>query len=185
MDIFNRDLFAEGADQAFKDVEAGKPKDARGVLRQFKAWFWGNDGIDSYIKGYNEGYEKAILKEHNVFYPPTEPATYASTNNNNIQGDQSMGQGTSYDEQISLLEQLQAYLRNFQDGLATVSANYANKVNELGDSGMMRETYKAFSSQQLAETRQLIQNLVSHIEQDDIPAVKKEIQNCQEALNSL
>ena len=96
-----------------------------------------------------------------------------------------MGQGTSYDEQISLLEQLQAYLRNFQDGLTTVSANYANKVNELGDSGMMRETYQAFSGQQLAETRQLIQNLVSHIEQDDIPAVKKEIQNCQEALNSL
>jgi hypothetical protein len=184
MDMFNRDLFAKGSEQAFKDVEAGKPKDARGVVRHFKAWFWGDDGIDSYIKGYNEGYEKAILKEHNVFYPPAEPPSGAGSTIHD-QGGQSMSQGTSYDEQISLLEHLQAYLLNFQDGLATVSANYANKVNALGDSGMMRETYKAFSGQQLAETRQLIQNLVQHIDQDDIPAVKKEIQNCQEALSSL
>lgn len=180
MDIFNRDLYAKGAEHAFKDVDAGKPKDARGVAHQFKALFWGDDAIDSYIKGYNEGYEKAILKEHNVFYPPSEPTGTVSTTN--TKGGQAMSQGTSYSEQIELLQQLQAYLGEFQEKLLGVSANYSRKVDALRESGMMLETYNHYVENELQATQQLILRLVDHISQSDIPAVKRAIEHCEEGL---
>ena len=180
MDIFNRDLYAKGAEQAFKDVDAGKPKDARGVVHQFKALFWGDDAIDSYIKGYNEGYEKAILKEHNVFYPPSEPTGTVSITS--TKGGQAMSQG-SYNDQIELLQNLQSYLGEFQERLLGVSSNYARKVDNLRADGMMLETYERYAENELQETQQLILRLVDHISQSDIPAVKRAVELCEAARN--
>jgi hypothetical protein len=116
---------------------------------------------------------------HDVLYSGAAAGTSSTTNS---KGNQSMSQGTSYAEQIELLQQLQAYLGEFQERLLGVSANYARKVDGLRAAGMMRETYEHYVDNELQETQQFIRRLVDHISQSDIPAVKRAVEHCEKGL---
>ncbi len=98
-----------------------------------------------------------------------------------LQGTESLGSSssaTSYAYQVNLLEHLIAYLRKFQEGLQQVAGNYAKKLENLRNEGMMLEPYNRLQYE-MDVTRRQIYNLVQHIEEEDIPAVKKALAHCE------
>lgn len=121
---------------------------------------------DQYRQGYLAGFEDEV-RTHRV---ASEPSASFNT------GDTAMSNATSYAHQIELLQHLQGYLAEFQERLMGVSANYQRKVDTLhSEGGLMDETHRDFTDQCLGPTRALIDRLVQHIGDNDIPAVQREI----------
>jgi hypothetical protein len=126
---------------------------------------------DQYISGYKAGFEDRIrTKQVNI------------TNKSNETGNNSMSNTTSFAHQVELLVELKQYLSSFQERLLSVASNYESKVEAMHGAGMMDETYQRFSENELEETRALIQQLVEHIGDNDIPAVEQEINFLAEKL---
>ena len=128
--------------------------------------------IDQYTEGYQTGLRDQIRTIHTSCPLPSHRS-----------GDTTISNATSFAHQIELLQELQQYLSDFQERLLGVSANYRNKVDALhGEGGLMDETYRDYVEQQLEPTRAMIQQLVDHIGESDIPAVKREIAYLEQGL---
>jgi hypothetical protein len=86
-----------------------------------------------------------------------------------------MARQTSFSHQIELAENLKNYLHGFQERLGDVAQNYKNKCNDLFEAGMMDETFKDFEQNYMQETIQKIANVVTQINERDIPFIEKYI----------
>ena len=159
--------FSNGNQHGHEDGKTGDNRLAsRSVKRLFKAdqvILGAENRHDEYRRGYTTGFEDEVRTKK------------VTTENHNSTGNLPMSSEQSFAHQIELLENLNQYLENFQERLLGVSANYQKKVGELHEGGLMDETHRDFVEQQLEPTQAMIQQLIEHIGDNNLPAVKREI----------
>ena len=68
MSIFNADNTKKGYENGIRDATINKSKDYTGLVSSVKTWLLGNEAMDSYVKGYDIGYEHGLAKSHDVYY---------------------------------------------------------------------------------------------------------------------
>jgi len=81
----------------------------------------------------------------------------------------------SYEQEIALADDLKKYLDNLQERLNFVSMNYWSKSNDLSQAGMMDEIYSKFVEEFVSETTRKIKEVVTQINECDIPYIEKYI----------
>lgn len=67
MAILNSNSYRTGYEAGIAAAESGKEKDYRSVAKSWKTWVWGSPGMNTFIQGYDEGYEKGLAKVHGVY----------------------------------------------------------------------------------------------------------------------
>ena len=96
-------------------------------------------------------------------------------------GGTAMSGATSIDEQIELLENLKSYLEARQEKLLGLKANYQRKVDALHEEGgLLRDVYESYLNNCLEPTSDMIDSLIDHIGDNDIPAVENWIAKLEE-----
>ena len=182
-DILNSNDYKRGFEDGKADAMAGHNKNyslsggkfVLGVIPIPSAKFMFHDDkvIDSYNRGYNDGYETAMKTKLTSEVSHTQPIRTEIISNNNNTNLSGMAQQTTYSYQIELAEGLKSYLHNFQDRLGAVAQNYRDKGNQLHDAQMMGEDFANFSQNYIEVTVQKIQELINQINECDIPFVEK------------
>jgi len=81
----------------------------------------------------------------------------------------------SYGQEIAIADDLKKYLNNLQEKLNIVSMNYWSKSNDLSQAGMMEEVYSEFVQDYVSETTRKITEVVSLINERDIPFIERYI----------
>jgi len=81
----------------------------------------------------------------------------------------------SYGHELALAEDLKKYLNTLQERLNIVQMQYWNKSNDLSQAGMMEEVYSKFVQEYVSETTQKIKDVVSQINERDIPFIERYI----------
>ena len=81
----------------------------------------------------------------------------------------------SYKQEIALADDLKKYLNDLQERLNFVSMNYWSKSNDLSQAGMMDEVYSKFVEEFVSETTRKIKEVVTQINECDIPYIEKYI----------
>jgi len=173
--ILNSNDYKRGFEDGKTAAMAGKDKSYIRSGMSLKFAIHGSHAIDTYNKGYNDGYETAMKAKLASEVSQTQPIRTEIINNNNNLNSTSMARQTSFSYQIELAEGLKSYLHGFQDRLGAVAQNYQAKGNELHDAQMMDETFEDFAQNYIASTVQKIQELINQINECDIPFVEKYI----------
>lgn len=120
---------------------------------------------DEYVRGYTTGFEDEV---RGLVNKPAE-TTYNTTHQS---GGAAMSRTTSIDEQIELLTELKTYLEDRQEKLMGLKGNYKRKVDALHESGLLQDVYDGFVDDCLDPTCSMLDNLIDHIGDNDIPAVE-------------
>ena len=173
-DILNSNDYKRGFDDGKAAAMAGKDKNFIRSGLSLKFAIHGSPAIDSYNKGYHDGYETAMKAKLASEVSQKQPIKTEIINSNN-KNSTSMARQTSFSYQIELAEGLKSYLHGFQDRLGAAAQNYQSKGNELHDANMMDETFEDFAQNYIEVTVQKIQELINQINECDIPFVEKYI----------
>ena len=174
-DILNSNDYKRGFEDGKTAAMAGKDKNYIRSGMSLKFAIHGSHAIDTYNKGYNDGYETAMKVKLASEVSQTQPIRTEIINNNNNLNSTGMARQTSFSYQIELAEGLKSYLHNFQDRLGAVAQNYRDKGNQLHDAGMMDEKFDTFTQNYLEVTISKIQELINQINECDIPFVERYI----------
>ena len=83
--------------------------------------------------------------------------------------------GQSFENQISLAEDLIKYLHGFQERLSLAAQSYQQKSLELYEAGMFEEFHIRFEQECVLQTCRLIAQVVEHVNECDIPFVERYI----------
>jgi len=70
MSILNADNTKKGYENGLRDATENRAKDYTGLVSSLKSWLLGNKAMDSYVKGYDIGYENGLSKSHEIYYQP-------------------------------------------------------------------------------------------------------------------
>ena len=174
-DILNSNDYKRGFADGKNDAKLKNDKNYIRSGMSLKFAIHGSHAIDTYNKGYNDGYETAMKAKLASEVSQTQPIKTEIINSNNNINSVSMSRQTSFSYQIELAEGLKSYLHGFQDRLGAVAQNYKAKGNELHDANMMDETFEDFAQNYIEVTVQKIQELINQINECDIPFVEKYI----------
>lgn len=122
---------------------------------------------DEYVRGYSIGFEDEV---RGLITTTSDTATDTTSHTT---GGTAMSGATSIDEQIELLENLKSYLESRQEKLLGLKANYQRKVDALHEEGgLLRDVYESYLNNCLEPTSDMLDSLVDHIGENDIPAVE-------------
>lgn len=132
--------------------------------------------------GRGDFFDDARIEKDPKYATENGVATSSIISQTQSQVGKTMSNATSFAHQIELLTQLKNYLQTFQERLDSVSKSYQNQLANLHDAGLMDEIARDYSNEELAMTKQKINDLISHIEGNDIPKVDKIIRYLEQGL---
>jgi hypothetical protein len=175
-DLFNSNDYQRGFNEGKAAALASEDKNyiRSGISLKFAVH--GSHAIDTYNKGYNDGYETAMKAKLVSEVSQNAPIKSEIINNNNNHISTSMAKRNSQHSfafQIELAEDLKRYLHGFQDRLGVIAENYKTKYENLGNV-MMEEFHEQFS-ENYEDSIKIISDLVDQINDNDIPYVEKYI----------
>ena len=88
----------------------------------------------------------------------------------------------SLKKQLEALGRLQHFLEGYLEELDDTMERYKKRVEELHVEGLSNEVYQKYSSDNYSRDRYYIHSLRKHIEDTDIPYVKRNIVAIEQAL---
>jgi hypothetical protein len=87
-----------------------------------------------------------------------------------------MAKQTSFAHQRSVLEQFSSFLSGFENEFKNLVQKYEDNISSLyEDQGLMEEIYEDYKSQYLQPMKTSLAELLSRIQEEDIPYIEKEI----------
>lgn len=81
----------------------------------------------------------------------------------------------SLKKQEEALRKLQHFLEGFQEELIDTMERYKKRVEDLHVDGLSNEVYQKYSSDNYSRDKDYIHSLIKHIEDTDIPYIKKNL----------
>lgn len=181
-DIFNADDYDRGMKEGHADGFAGKGRDFSRMGKTAKFILGGSTTLDSYTRGYKAGYfvgaaeRLRAQKQQEQQAAAPAPASSQTTNNTvNINHlTVHIMSSRVIDGQIDLLEQMKSFLQSFteqfDDAIRTQTSFLENLDSEGLDSGII-DTLDEYLKDKTAR----LQDLISYIDQEEIPYVEKVI----------
>lgn len=159
------DAYDKGYSYGLADGKAGKRKNApwQEEIKYVTALFNREHFWKSFHEGYNVGYTDGLRVKNQIFIENNLSSLNKTTNMN------------SFAKQYALLEILKQRLTDLTMQLDALSTDYETKVNELGEAGMMDETFYMFQNECLEPTKIEIKSLIERLSEHDIPKVEEEL----------
>ena len=169
--------FEEGSKDGQQDHKKGNGKSIfwRPIQRTFKLDTFLPGGLDramEYIRGYNTSYEDEVRTIN------TRDVSLNTTNT-------MKGENMNLEYQLELLGELNQYLRSVQDQMDSVRAEYARRVNELAEAGMIENNHNYLKRNIFNPTESALLKFIQHLEERDLATVKKEIDYVQAEIDRL
>jgi|GEM_PF-943755 len=207
-DIFNSNDYRRGFLDGQKDAEAGKDKNFRKMGMSAKFAIYGNKVLDTYIQGYNAGYQEAMRKsiaqkvvlEDALTSPSTKSApsttstnvSYRSTRNYNPQTinkaqyspSNSNNMTQSLQLQLEKLEQLEQFLCSTIEDLTERMKIYNDRVAALREEGLSIEIADNYEERYCNPDRQLLQRLTENMENADLQYIRRNIEKLHAQLEA-
>lgn len=155
-----------------------------------KDYFTEYVSVESQTQNYNTNIinQNMIVVEnttHNSFNNNSQTIKTAQnhitiSHNKTIINNTKMARQTSYSYQIELAERLKSYLHGLQERLGDVAQNYKNKCNDLSYACMMEETLQDFEMNYMHETISKIADIITQVNENDIPFIERYIANLEQ-----
>jgi len=67
MTLFNKDSTLSGYKDGLAHAKKNKSKDYSGLITNPKSWIYGNPAMDSYVTGYDKGYNDGLANKHQIY----------------------------------------------------------------------------------------------------------------------
>jgi len=130
--------------------------------------FFSSNALDTYMDGVNQGYLDGLREKHLVH--KTDIAERRNSMNPIIIN------------QVETLRNLKAFLIQFNEALNTGSEHYQQFLDDLADQQLDAQIYNRYQAEFLDETKARIHNIVSNIEENDIPYIERLVAHVEETL---
>lgn len=193
-DLFNSNDYQRGFADGKKDAELKNDKNYIRSGMSLKFAVHGSHAIDTYNKGYNDGYEQLVksqipqkvelvtpasVKEEKVV---TEKSMNFQKSNFNINKNFSKMQ--SLETQLEALHQLRSFLNEFKEELRAKMQIYNEKVNSLRENALSREIATNYDNSYCVPNNQKLWQLIEIMEQADMKYINENIAKTEEAIET-
>jgi len=182
--MFNTNDFDKGYKDGLTQARECRQKNFFNFSK-LKAFFSSN-ALDTYIDGVNQGYLDGLREKHLVHQ--ISPLINDEQRNHIKQQFQKPAQSVNKGgvmnpiiaNQIETLQNLKAFLNQFNENVESASNQYQQYLDDLADQHLDAEIYQRYQSEFLDETKNRIHNIVDNIESNDIPYIQKLIAHFEE-----
>lgn len=190
MDVLNSNDYRRGFADGQKDAEAQKDPNYIRMGLSLKFAIHGSPALDSYARGYNDGYReamrKSIVQKVEVVNTPNDKE---SPNIGNITGNRVFNHQTSsgnmnsiqsIELQIEALEKMEQLLRGTIEDLRSRMKLYNDQVDALVEEGLLIECRDQYKEDYLDANNQKLRSLTDEMEEADIKYIHDTIAKLQE-----
>lgn len=178
MDALNSNDYRRGFADGQKDAEAGKDPNYIRMGLSWKFVIHGSPALDSYTRGYNDGYREAMRKSivQKVEVVNTSKDK-ESPNIGNVTGSRVFNHQTSsgnmssiqsFELQIEALEKMEQLLRGTIEDLLSRMKSYNEQVDALIEEGLPIEFLDQYKEDYLEGNIQKLMSLTEEMEEADI-----------------
>ena len=177
MDVLNSNDYSRGFADGQKDAEAQKDPNYIRMGHSLKFAIHGSSALDSYARGYNDGYREAMRKSivqkvevvntpKDKESPNTDSISYSRViNHQTSSGSMSI---QSIELQIEALEKMEQLLRVTIEDLLSRMKLYNDQVNALVEDGLPIEVLDQYNENYLEANSQKLRSLTEEMEEEDI-----------------
>ena len=200
--ITNGNDYQRGFKDGQKDAEASKDPNYSRMGLSWKYVLHGTIALDSYTRGYQDGYRetmrKNVVQRVEIVAPPTALDTPSigttgstgitssrtkSNNGTTINHKTSFGNmGQSIQLQIEALEQLQQFLLETIAEIDELRQRYTERVNVLREEGLSVEIADYYNDEYCTPNSTVLSRLTERIQEEDLPYIREEIQRFEDLL---
>lgn len=190
MDILNSNDYKRGFADGQKDAEASKDPNYIRMGLSGKFVIHGTASLDSYARGYNDGYReamrKSIVQKVEVVNTSTDKD---STNARNVTANRvinhqltsgNMSNLQSIELQIDALEKMEQLLLNTIEDLRSRMQTYNEKATALLEEGLPVEILKEYEDDFLQPNNQRLKSLTEEMENNDLKYIRDSISHLNE-----
>jgi len=188
--ILNSDDYQRGYHEGYSDGLNGKERNnfrkglSMGLSMKFA--IHGRNALETFSKGYEEGYRKGIEDRHSKAQPQIvevvkQTKDLKSQNGNKsvfntYQTSKSMASLQDYQIQLEQLNELVRFLNQFKDEMNDKLNEYVRRIEVLRENGLAIQTAQRFEVDHIAETGNLIRQIQQLIEDRSIPFTYQNIE---------
>lgn len=165
--LTNSNDYQRGWNDGHRAALMGKDKDYSRMGVSIKFVIHGSKALDTYTKGYNDGYESGI-KEKNVIHK------VQIINNDTTMSNQQTGQ--NFLREIEGLKNLNDFLAILCDRIMQVKSQYQGYMQVMRDTGIPVQQCDVFENTYFAVDSQNFKLLFERIVNFDLPQIKKYIE---------
>lgn len=180
MSILNSNDYKRGHDDGYKDGFGNIDKRFFKSGLSLKFAIHGSKAIDTYNQGYNVGYEKGCYDRLSKPEPQTvtQETNKQQTNtfSNNIK---SSNMQRGIDGQIDLLQQMKQFLSNLIEQFEGITKTQEGFIRGLDSEGIDVKLLQRFEDE-FNENKSKIQNLISAIDNEQIPYTEQVIKHLED-----
>ena len=181
MDVLNSNDYRRGFADGQKDAEANKDPNYIRMGLSLKYVIHGSPALESYARGYNDGYReamrKSIVQKVEVVNTPKDkesPNTGSIKDNrviNHQTSSRSMNSIQSFELQIEALRKMEQLLRGTIEDLLSRMNLYNNQVHALLEEGLPTEFLEQYNEKYLEVNNQRLRSLTEEMEEADIKCI--------------
>lgn len=190
MDVLNSNDYNRGFADGQKDAEAQKDPNYIRMGHSLKFAIHGSSALDSYTRGYNDGYReamrKSIVQKVEVVNTPNDKGSpnSGSIKDNRVINHQtssgSMSNIQSFELQIEALQKMEQLLRGTIEDLLSRMKLYDDQVHALLEEGLPIEFLNQYDENYLEVNSQNLRSLTEEMEESDIKYIHDTIAKLEE-----
>lgn len=192
-DLFNSNDYQRGFIDGKKAAELKNDKNFIRSGMSLKFAVHGSHAIDTYNKGYNDGYEqflKSQISQKVEFVTPAKEETVVTEKSTSFQkssfniNNKNFSKMQSLETQLEALHQLRSFLNEFKEELRAKMQIYNEKVNSLRENALSREIATNYDSSYCVPNNQKLWQLIEIMEQADMKYINENIAKTEEAIET-
>lgn len=172
MSIFNSNDYDRGYENGYKDAVNKDSKRYGAMGLSFKFVIHGRKALDSYTKGYNQGYAKGMWARMQKKQAPQNAKIKSSKKIVSI-----MQRGI--DGQIELLNQMKEFLEGLSTQFDEINKRKQQFLSNLDGEGLDLKLLQRFE-EYFEENRNRANSLINKIESEDIPYTEQVIRHLED-----
>lgn len=185
MGILNSNDYKRGFADGKKDAEAGKDPNYLRMGLSIKFVIHGTSSLDSYKRGYNDGYRevmrKSVVQDVEVVTKPNESVHKNISFINNQTQSKSMD-SQRIELQLEALRQLEQFLLNTIEDLHARMQTYNDRVSALRSEGLSLEIADNYDANYCIPNNQKLWQLTEQMQNADLIYLRDNIANFEEQL---
>lgn len=185
MGILNSNDYKRGFADGKKDAEAGKDPNYLRMGLSIKFVIHGTSSLDSYKRGYNDGYRevmrKGVVQDVEVVTKPNESVHKNISLINNQTQSKSMD-SQRIELQLEALRQLEQFLLNTIEDLHARMQTYNDRVSALRSEGLSLEIADNYDANYCIPNNQKLWQLTEQMQNADLIYLRDNIANFEEQL---
>lgn len=189
MNFLNQNDYKKGWEEGRQDALDSKQKSYSGMI-SFKSLIFGDFTMETYTKGYDDGYEQGLIEKNSTFKVQIQNDDNSNQTINFVSNNNLLTNNTNSMSVHHLQVQLQQ-LTEMEKFLVKLSATFQANIKEYNDkmlllrqSGMPVEVCDTYDQRYQMPKIQKMQGMIQEIGTADIPYIKKNIAAIQNAINT-